>query len=153
MSQGERALSIAADVRELERLRQFFEAAAAALGAHPEGALDLLVALNEVATNTIVHGYRGLPGTLEVRLRPLGADLEVRLRDSAPPFDPTSVPPPRIDLPLELRQPGGMGLLLARHYTDELRHALTPEGGNELTLVKRGVLPGPPQEDPSGTHG
>lgn len=152
MIQGERALSIPADVRELERLRQFFEATSAELGADADAALDMLVALNEVATNVIVHGYRGQPGTVDVLVRPTGADLVVQLRDSAPPFDPTTVPPPRTDLPLEQRRPGGMGLLLTRHYTDELRYGVTPDGGNELTLVKRGVLSAPPKEDRSGTR-
>lgn len=153
MSQSAHTLAIPADVRELEALRRFFTRAAQALGVDDERADDLLLALNEAATNIIVHGYGGRPGTLELQVCPVGPDLELRLRDRAPPFDPTSVPPPRTDLPLELRRPGGMGVHLCRHFTDELRYRATPEGGNELTLVKRGALAGAPKEDPRGTDG
>ncbi len=151
MSQRAHLVSIPADVRELEQLRQFFEAAAAQLGVDGEGAADLLLALNEAATNIIVHGYKGRPGTLELQITPVGADLMLQLRDRAPLFDPTTVPPPRTDLPLEQRRLGGMGVHLTRHFTDELRYRVTPEGGNELILVKRGVLADPAKESSSGT--
>lgn len=147
MTQSAHTLTIPADVRELEALRQFFAAAAGELGAGGGPAEELLIALNEAATNIIVHGYGGRPGTIELRVRAAGPDLEVRLRDRAPPFDPTAVPPPRTDLPLAQRRPGGMGVHLARHFADELRYMVTADGGNELTLVKRGALAPPPQED------
>lgn len=146
MSGRDHALSIAADLNELETLRRFIEATALQLGLDREPTLDLLVALSEVATNAIVHGYRGAPGTIDVLVHSSGPDLVIAMRDHAPRFDPTTVPPPRTDLPLELRQPGGMGLLLTRHYTDELRYRVTPDGHNELILVKRGVLPHPEEQ-------
>lgn len=152
MSRGDLALSIAADLNELETMRQFFEALALQLGLDREPTLDLLVALNEVATNVILHGYHGASGTIDLLVRPSGPDLLITICDHAPLFDPTTVPPPRIDLPLELRQPGGMGLLLTRHYTDELRYRVTPDGRNELTLVKRGVLPPHPKEHQGGAE-
>lgn len=153
MSESVHTVSVAADVRELETLRQFFAAAAGALGAGAGPVDDMLLAINEAATNIIVHGYGGRSGTVELLVRPVGPDLEVRLRDRAPLFDPTTVPAPRTDLPLELRRPGGMGVHLTRHFTDELRYAVTPEGGNELILVKRGALADAPKEDPRGTDG
>lgn len=151
MNQGEHTVSIVADVRELEKLRSFFAATAQALGVEDEPAEDLLLALNEAATNIIVHGYRGRPGVIELHVCPVGVDLELHLRDGAPLFNPTSVPPLRTDLPLAQRRLGGMGVHLARHFTDELRYAVTPQGGNELTLVKRGVLTTPTKEASRGT--
>ncbi|NTU80135.1 MAG: ATP-binding protein [Chloroflexales bacterium] len=138
MSDGERTLLIVADPAGLAALRTFLEAAVSELGAAPAVVVDLLVAVNEAATNIMVHGYCGRPGPIEARVRRSGAALEVRLRDRAPLFDPTTVPPPRADLHPVLRPPGGMGVQMARHFTDELRYRVTPDGENELTLVKAG---------------
>jgi len=61
----------------------------------------------------------------------------IELRDHAPGFDPTRVPPPDLTQPLEEREPGGLGVFLTRHMVDEMRYRALPGGGNELTLIKR----------------
>lgn len=61
-------------------------------------------------------------------------------RDQAPLFDPTNAPEPDMSLPLDLRPLGGLGVFLIRQYMDEMSYRVTPQGGNELTLVKREVL-------------
>jgi anti-sigma regulatory factor (Ser/Thr protein kinase) len=55
----------------------------------------------------------------------------------APPFDPTRVPDPDLTLPLEERPLGGLGIYLIRQSVDKMVYRAVPEGGNELTLVKR----------------
>ncbi len=87
-----------------------------------------------------MHGYRGQAGPLSLDIGRQGADLWIRLRDKAPPFDPTQVPPPDETIPLPLRPPGGLGLPLIRQLMDELRYRPLPKGGNEFTLVKRDVV-------------
>jgi serine/threonine-protein kinase RsbW len=135
-----RVLRISAELNELEAMRQFVEEQARALGVESSAVYDVVLAMEELAINIVLHGYRGQPGTIEVEMRTVGDALEVRLRDQAPPFDPTLVPPPDTTLPLELRPPGGMGILLARHFMDSMIYHMLPQGGNELILVKQGVV-------------
>jgi serine/threonine-protein kinase RsbW len=66
-----------------------------------------------------------------------GEALLVRLRDGAPLFDPTLLPMPDVTLPLEVRPLGGLGIFLMRQSVDDMTYRVTPEGGNELTLIKR----------------
>lgn len=139
-------LVVAADISELETLQRFVEATARRLRLDESTCFDLELAITEAVTNIILHGYAGQPGRIELRIIPRGADIEVRLRDQAPRFDPTTVPPALIDLPLEQRQPGGLGLHLMRHLTDELRYRVTLAGENELRMVKRGVLGRNPED-------
>jgi serine/threonine-protein kinase RsbW len=61
----------------------------------------------------------------------------VQVRDEAPPFDPATVPSPDLSIPLEKRLFGGMGVFLMREMVDEIHHRIRPQGGNELSLVKR----------------
>jgi serine/threonine-protein kinase RsbW len=134
------ALSMIADLERLEELRAFVEANAQRLGVHPPALYDVLLAVNEMATNIVVHGYAGQPGALEVELRREGEALVVRLTDRAPPFDPTRAPVPDTTTPPHLRPPGGMGIHVTRRFMDSMSHRILAQGGNELTLIKYGVM-------------
>ncbi|HEY4691363.1 MAG TPA: ATP-binding protein [Anaerolineae bacterium] len=130
-------LRLSAELRSLAAIRTFIEDTAAALRIDHDTTLDLLQAVDECATNIIVHGYRGRPGPIEIEMGRNGNVLIVRLRDRAPLFDPTQLPLPDISLPLEQRPVGGMGVFLARRLTDGMTYRVTPQGGNELTLIKK----------------
>jgi serine/threonine-protein kinase RsbW len=140
------SLRIAADVHKLAAIRQFVEEKARALDAEPSAISDLVLAVNEMATNIVVHGYRGRPGTIDLELRQIGDAIEARLRDQAPLFDPTRVPEPDLTLPLDKRSLGGMGIHCTRQLVDTMRYHVTLEGGNELILVKRGTVARSPKE-------
>lgn len=131
------SLRIAADVKNLVTLRRFVEGAAARGGGDPQAIADMLIAMNEAATNIILHGYQGRPGIVEVEVGYDGDALVVALRDQAPAFDLTLAPPPDVTLPLERRPLGGMGVYMMRQLTDELIHRTTTDGRNELILVKK----------------
>ena len=132
-----RLLRVAAEPVNLAPIRRFVADEAAILGADPTAVSDLVQAVDESVTNIIKHGYRGAGGIVEVEMEAAAGALVVRLRDHAPRFDPTAVPRPDLNLPLERRPPGGMGVHLTRELTDEVRHE-SPDGwGNELTLIKR----------------
>lgn len=133
-------LSVAADLNELATVRDYVETQAIELGVAPAAVYDLVLAANEIATNIVVHGYRGQPGTIDIQLRADGDAITITLRDQAPPFDPNTAPTPDITVPLAQRRRGGMGIHLTRRLTDTILHHVTPDGGNELVLIKRGVL-------------
>jgi len=134
------SLRVAADIAQLATIRAFVEEHARALDADASAIYDLVLAVNEVATNIVVHGYRSQPGAIEIELRRLGDAIEIRLRDRAPLFDPTGVPTPDLMLPLHRRPIGGMGVHVTRQIMDSMRYHVTPEGGNELTLVKQAIV-------------
>ena len=136
----ESTLTVAAELGQMAVLRQFVEETALAWQAQPDEVADVILAVDELATNSTMHGYQGQPGTIDVTVRRAGSDLIIILRDQAPTFDPRTVPPPDLTLPLEERPVGGVGLHLVRHMVDEFRHRARPQGGNELTLVKKAVF-------------
>ena len=130
-------LRLPAELNNLETIRRFVEESALALDADRDSAFDLAQAVDECATNIIEHGYQGQPGSIEIEIERADEALSIKLRDHAPVFDPTGVPPPDLTQPLEEREPGGLGVFLARHMVDELRYRTLPDGGNELTMIKR----------------
>lgn len=133
------SLNIAAERDNLAEIRRFVEESTATLGLEPAAIPDVGLAVDEAVTNIIVHGYQNRQGNLEIEIGREGNSLVIRLRDEATPFDLDSISPPDLTAPLEERSSGGMGVYLIRQIMDEAIYRVIPGGGNELTLVKRGL--------------
>ena len=129
-------LVINADRSQLVRVRAWVADQARTVQASQPEIDDLVLAIDEAVTNVIVHGYHDRPGLIELEVMVESDMMTLILRDQAPLFDPTCVPPPDLSLPLEQRPIGGMGIHLMRHSVDRITYASTAEGGNQITLVK-----------------
>jgi serine/threonine-protein kinase RsbW len=130
-------LEIPADVTRLADVRSFVRKALAARRVQADVVADVVQAVDECVANVIIHGYQDSAGTIEVEVDFGSRGVAVHVRDRAPAFDPTSVPEPAPDRPLEARLRGGMGVHLIREFTDEFRYRLLPDGMNEVTMIKR----------------
>ena len=122
-------------MRAVDALQQFGQARQI-----PERTLfGLALALEECASNIVNHAYqRDARQTFRVTLEHTGSAMVIELRDRGPAFDPTQAPVPEPEAADDDRPPGGWGIHLVRHYTDEMRH--TRAGGeNVLRLTKRFV--------------
>lgn len=129
-------LHIISELSNLNTIRDFVESYAVALGMSPDDVYGIVLAVDEAATNICVHGYKEKPGMIDVEVENDGQNILVRIRDNAPFFDPTTVPPPNLTGTLEERAVGGMGIHFMRYYTDEMIHRVTSTQGNELILKK-----------------
>jgi len=131
-----RSIRIEADLGALAEVRTFVRSAADEAGAPEASRSDIVQAVDEAATNAIVHGYEGRPGWLEVGASVEDGRFVVRLEDGAREFDPTTVPEPDMSVSPMDRRPGGMGVHLMRACTDTMSYRPRPGGGNILTLVR-----------------
>jgi serine/threonine-protein kinase RsbW len=136
MVEVRRRLTIPAELERLAEIRAIVRDIASACEAPADCVDDLVQAVDEAATNIIVHGYRGAPGIIEMTAELVADDVVITLMDTAPTFDPTAVPPPDLTVPPARRRPGGMGVHLVRLATDSLVHRPRPDGGNILTLTR-----------------
>ena len=131
------SLRIPADLGRLWEVRDLVRAAANEASATESCTADMVQAVDEAATNAIIHGYGGVPGWVEVAATTRDDRFMVTIADDAPPFDPTTVPDPDLSVHPAERRPGGMGVLLARLCVDEMTYQPRPGGGNILTLVRK----------------
>jgi len=131
-------MRVPSDVDRLAGVRAFVREAVADFGGSKRVADDLVQAVDEATCNVMLHGYGGSPGEVEIEASLRGRRIEIRLLDRAPVFDPTAKPIPSAGEPPVPRRRGGMGVgvQLLRTMTDEVRHHVRPDGGNELTLVR-----------------
>ena len=103
----------------------------------PEHTLfGLALALEECGSNIVNYALRRDAGlSFHVTIEHTGSALVIELRDCGPEFDPTKAPPREQDPDDDDRPPGGWGIQLVRHYTDEMRYT-REDGANVLRLTK-----------------
>ncbi len=131
-------LSLPAELANLPHMLALVDSASGQFGLTPEDAYDVRLAVDEMCTNLIRHGYQGMPpGAMSLRLRREPERLVVRLSDRGRACPPDAVPEPDLDLPWEQRPIGGLGWYLTREVMDSIDYETAPDGEHHLTLVKR----------------
>ncbi len=100
----------------------------------------LALALEECGSNVVNHALKRDPQkTFQVTLDFTEGNLVIELRDRGPEFDPTRAPVVEKSLDDD-RPPGGWGIQLVRHYTDEMVYR-RENGENVLRLSKKLGIP------------
>ncbi|MFJ9845932.1 ATP-binding protein [Kitasatospora sp. NPDC101155] len=131
------ALRIAAALTSLDEVAHFCHELAERAGLGPEAAYRLRLATDELATNVVMHGYRGGEGELRLTGGMDEDTVWIRLEDDAPPFDPAAgCRPPTPDVPLARRPIGGLGIHLALTALDAFNYRYA-DGHNRSALVIR----------------
>ena len=93
---------------------------------------DLALAVTELCTNIVRHGYSHTTGYIEVHLTRSSHAIHVTILDTAPFFIPeNNVPQP----PGTLAE-GGYGLFLIEALMDEVHYERRAAIGNRTVLVK-----------------
>ena len=100
-------------------------------------AFSMNLALEEIVTNIITHGYEGREEYgITIRFSLEKHNLRIQIKDGAPGFNPLELPEPEdLDKPLEERNVGGLGVHLVRKFTDNFSYR---RSGNKniITLIK-----------------
>lgn len=133
-----RTATFPGEYKSLEKISEFVVEAAhqAGLDSHETYQVDL--AVDEACCNIIDHAYGGEGlGEMQISVEIKPDKLTVILVDRGQPFDPSKVPEPKLDIPLEQVKRRGAGFYLIRKIIDELHYERTPQGKNIMVLVKR----------------
>jgi anti-sigma regulatory factor (Ser/Thr protein kinase) len=106
-------------------------------GIAADEASRILILLEELLTNLMKYGYPDRPecGRAEIVLALNGSRLEIEFIDDGCAFDPFAASPPNLEVPLETRTPGGLGLHILRSLTDEA-HYERRNGNNVIHLSR-----------------
>jgi anti-sigma regulatory factor (Ser/Thr protein kinase) len=106
---------------------------------------QLRLAIDEIATNIVIHGYEehGMSGEIVVTAECDDRALTIVLEDTAPPYDPFQRDISRVeadfDKPLEERKIGGLGVYFAREAVDEFRYEYQGGRNRNIFVVHRRV--------------
>src|SRR3954466_3213633 len=122
-------MTVDADLDRLVDIRELVRRVAHSSDAPPACLDDLVQAVDEAATNIVLHGYERQAGTIEVAAPLVDDHIVIELSDTAPTFDPTAVPEPDVSVPALRRRPGGRPNHLIRLSTDSMAQRPRPRGG------------------------
>lgn len=117
------------------------EAWLAAWSADPGDRAQVMIIVDEIGSNIIGSAWpEGGDHSFQIELHVAPADQALALRllatDDGIAFDPTQAPPPTLDLDLDEREPGGLGLFMVGEMSDSMEYQRT-EGRNRLQVTKR----------------
>ena len=135
-------LQVPADLESLAAIRKYVKEAAAAARLESGSAYRLQLAVDEIATNVILHSYHaaGLAGELSVFAELSAQALTVTLEDTGRPFDSRTADLPteeELALPLEERPIGGLGVYLTLKGVDEFRYETVGSRNHNIFVMRR----------------
>lgn len=120
----------------LALVRAYVTEAGRAAGLDSARIYNLCLAVDEIATNIVLHGYEevGLKGDIAIEALQERGQLIIRLLDHGRAYDPDQVPNPDLGNPLN-QQSGGWGLFLSKTGVDQFDHTSSDSGNVHLFMV------------------
>jgi anti-sigma regulatory factor (Ser/Thr protein kinase) len=133
-------LTVAGNLESLGAIAQYVNAAARKAGLDKKTAYRLRTAVDEIATNIIMHGYPalGIQGEITLNTQIDEQTLTISIEDTGAAYDLTQHSQP-VDLekPLEERKIGGLGVYLAQEGVDRLLYQRTSDRNQNILVVNR----------------
>ncbi len=131
---GKMKLMLENKLTELSKLQGALAEFSGKVGLSQEVLHDLQLVLEEIVVNVISYAYADTARhEIVVSLEKEGSELAVRVQDEGRAFDPLKVPEPDLDVPVEERPIGGLGMHLVRNLAREVNYERV-QGKNILTL-------------------
>lgn len=128
-------LTLKNDPAEIGRMVDLLEAFGPQSGLTDEATFKLTLALDEIVANVVRHGFDDdREHRIEVKVTVDDRTVTASVEDDGLEFDPREAPVPDLDLPIEMRKPGGLGMHLVRATMDSVEYR-RQDGRNILTVV------------------
>jgi anti-sigma regulatory factor (Ser/Thr protein kinase) len=132
----EKKLTIINQISQLEELARFFEEISDEWELPMSASLNLNLVMEELVTNIIFYGYEDQNKHEITIVVILDNELiNIQLEDDGKEFDPLSIPEPDINLAIEDRKIGGLGIHFVRKIMDKIDYKRL-DNRNILTLSK-----------------
>lgn len=135
-------LNVPGKLDSLERIAGYIKTAAVEADLDQKSAYRLRLAVDEVVTNIINHGYgrSRTGGMINVRAITDEKSLAIYIEDTAAPFNPLKIERPQnLQASMEERKEGGLGIFLARQNVDEFLYEYEDGRNRNILIMDRKV--------------
>jgi anti-sigma regulatory factor (Ser/Thr protein kinase) len=128
----------------LEPIRELLTQIGQEVGLSKKKTYNLCLAVDEIATNVIRHGYMEADvtdGMFDLTIEKTGNQLVVSIEDTGRPFNPLEHDLPTeedLNIPLEDRPIGGLGVMIARQSVDEFKYEFSGNQNKNIFIVNYG---------------
>lgn len=138
MTETRQQITLPAELESLPFFREHIKAACQGVaGLDDQAIYDVQLAVDEICTNIITHGYAGMdPGSIILNVDLSPQFLQVTISDFGHAFEPVEPPALNANATIEEREVGGLGLFFVFSSVDDIRYESSP-AGNTTWLVKK----------------
>lgn len=135
-------MTVPGNLESLDDIAKHILAVAATAGLDKKATYKLRLAVDEIATNIIIYGYEQADrtGAIAIHTEMTDTSLTVVLEDTGAAFNPVEKElqeEETIDLPLEQRAIGGLGIYLAIQGVDRFIYERTSDRNRNTFVVNR----------------
>ena len=127
-------------IDELSRLNEGLEAIGADLGWSNRSVMNLMLACEELVVNIVHYGYpEGGEHVIDIDIRAAADRVEISVADGGVPFNPLQPdndPVSLLDMDLDDRPVGGLGIFFVRRVMDDVQYEHAG-GMNRVRMSKR----------------
>ncbi|ESA38968.1 anti-sigma regulatory factor [Leptolyngbya sp. Heron Island J] len=137
-------MTVPGTLDSLKTIANYVMSAAEQAGLEKKEAYKLRLAIDEIATNTVLHGYEeaGLTGNIDLTTKITDKTITITLEDSAIPYNPLEHNcPDESDLHQSLaeRDIGGLGVFLAIDGVDDFTYEFIDNRNRNHFTLNRSV--------------
>lgn len=145
-----KSLTVPGRYDQIQTICEFVSSGARSAGLDADTIFHLELCCDEAATNIIEHAYGAEDvGPITTSFEFDNDEFRIKLHDDGHPFDPDSVPEPKLPLEnsdssdaklgsiMDSLQVGGLGIHFIRKLMDEVHYSFNGKNGNTLVLVKK----------------
>jgi anti-sigma regulatory factor (Ser/Thr protein kinase) len=134
-------LTVPGTLDSLGMVADYVRMATTAAGLDKKASYRLRLAVDEIATNIVTHGYAeaGREGNLALQAVIDRKALTISIEDTGVAYEPQTQPPDSLDSPLEERQIGGLGVYLAIQNVDKFHYERVGGRNRHTFIVARTV--------------
>jgi sigma-B regulation protein RsbU (phosphoserine phosphatase) len=129
------SLTIPAEVGEIDRARTFLKDCLRDGPLNGDDLFQFDLAIFEILINVVRYGYPNGAGEIRLDLRIDPQAVRLEIRDHGIPFNPQAAPPPVLDEILGGKKKGGLGIHLARTFSDEMTYRR--EGAENVLILRK----------------
>ncbi|NEN88332.1 MAG: ATP-binding protein [Okeania sp. SIO3H1] len=135
-------LIVSGSLDSLGKIGQYIMSAGKEAGLEKKASYKLRLAVDEIATNIVTHGYdeAGLAGDISIKAEINEQNLTVYIEDTAIPYDPTqaeTLTEETLHETLEKRPMGGLGVYLAKDSVDKFMYKRVGDRNRNILVVNR----------------
>ncbi|NNK94955.1 MAG: ATP-binding protein [Desulfobacterales bacterium] len=123
---------------ELEKLSEELAGAAEQWQLPRRAVIEINLVLEELFTNTVIYGFDDDPKhTVSITMDHDIDHVRITMSDKGQSFDPTLPEDPALNIPLQERGIGGLGIFLVRQYVDDLTYKR--EGDKNIVMLTKKI--------------
>jgi serine/threonine-protein kinase RsbW len=126
---------------DLQKIEQVLEKLGQRLGLTQKCKCETNLAMEELISNIIRYGYADQgEHSVKVTISHQTPTLTIRIEDDGAPFNPVEVKNPDLSGPAEKRRIGGLGVHLAKCFTDSIEYRR--KGSKNIVILKKNIIKG-----------